>query len=127
MFFGDIDFCFRSTFGGSNGGNDKSKKYISLVLVMYAIKLKSDTENQRCIKDHIGHNSKTWPAISYREKETQIPEECNIFCCAEQSADFVCHAIAYSTAKGICRMYDIEMDRYDDYVEQYGLTKKDEG
>ena len=94
---------------------------------MYAIKLKSDTENQRCIKDHIGHNSKTWPAISYREKETQIPEECNIFCCAEQSPDFVCHAIAYSTQKGVCRMYDIEMDRYDEYVEEHGLTKKDEG
>lgn len=94
---------------------------------MYAIKLKSDTENQRCIKDHIGHNSKTWPAIPYREKETQIPEECNIFCCEEQSPDFVCHAIAYSTAKGICRMYDLEMDRYDEYTEQYGLVNKDEG
>jgi hypothetical protein len=49
---------------------------------MYAIKLKSDNENQRCIKDHIGHNTKTWPAITCsgpdadsalcREKETQV-------------------------------------------------------
>ena len=62
------------------GGNDKSKKYLSLVLVMYAIKLKSDTENQRCIKDHLGHSTKTWPDIDCgpngdsicREKETQV-------------------------------------------------------
>ena len=98
---------------------------------MYAIKLKSDTENQRCIKDHHGHSSKDWPAIPYREKETPIPEECNIFCCSEQSADFVCHAIAYkqqtSTSKGVCRMYDLHMDNYNSIAKEVGLQKKDEG
>ena len=51
---------------------------------MYAIKLKSDTENQRCIKDHQGHNTKTWPNVPCgpgasgpaaklcRERETQV-------------------------------------------------------
>ena len=35
----------------SSSKNDKSKKYLSLMLVMYAIKLKSDDANQKCIKD----------------------------------------------------------------------------
>ena len=55
-------------------------------------------------KDHLGHNTKTWPNIKCgidgdprcRERETAIPEECNIFCCEEQSVDFMCHAIAKS-------------------------------
>ena len=38
----------------SNGkSNGKSKKYLSLMLVMYAIKLKNDDDNKKCIKERV--------------------------------------------------------------------------
>ncbi|CBY21240.1 unnamed protein product [Oikopleura dioica] len=98
---------------------------------MYAIKLKSDTENQRCINDHVGHNTKSWPKIDCltepdmcRTKETEVPEECDIFCCNEQDVDFICHAVAYSMSKKMCRMYGFRMEDYDTVAEERGLVAK---
>ena len=98
---------------------------------MYAIKLKSDTENQRCINDHVGHNTKSWPKIDCltepdmcRTKETEVPEECDIFCCNEQDVDFICHAVAYSMSKKMCRMYGFRMEDYDSVAKERGLVPK---